>query len=75
MKIASGVLLSAVLLTLSGCTMGPNYSRPQTLATPAYRGPDNTDAGSAAGSLGDQGWEQVFPGQELQGLIRTALDE
>jgi multidrug efflux system outer membrane protein len=74
MKIAAGFLLSAALLALCGCTVGPNYTRPQTPVPPAFRGPDNADAGGAAGSLGDQGWEEVFPGQELQGLIHAALE-
>ena len=74
MKIAAGVPLSAILLSLCGCTMGPNYSRPQTPAAPTFRGADNTEAASTDASLGDQGWEQVFPEQELHELIRTALE-
>ena len=54
--------------------MGPNYSRPQTPAAPTFRGADNTEAASTDASLGDQGWEQVFPEQELHELIRTALE-
>jgi multidrug efflux system outer membrane protein len=73
MKIAAGFVLSAILLVLCGCTVGPNYTRPQTPAPPAFRGADNTEAPSTAASLGDEGWEQVFPEPELQGLIRTAL--
>ena len=74
MKIAAGVPLSAILLSLCGCTMGPNYSRPQTPAAPNFRGADNTEAASTDASLGDQGWEQIFPEQELHELIRTALE-
>jgi multidrug efflux system outer membrane protein len=74
MKTAAQFLLGAALLALCGCTVGPNYARPQTPAAPAFRGPDNTEAGGSAASLGDQGWEQVFPGQELQGLIHTAIE-
>jgi multidrug efflux system outer membrane protein len=74
MKIHTGLLFAAALLTLCGCTVGPNYTRPQTPAPPTFRGPDNAEESSAAGSLGDQGWEQVFPEPELQGLIRTALE-
>jgi len=73
MKITTGLLCAAALLALSGCTMGPNYSRPRTPVPPAFRGPDGTDSPGAGGSLGDQGWEQVFPQPELQTLIRTAL--
>ena len=62
-----------ILLALTGCTMGPNYSRPQTPPAPTFRGADNAEGSTNAASLGDQGWEQVFPEPELQGLIRTAL--
>ena len=63
----------AALLTLAGCTVGPNYKRPQVPAAPAYRGADNAQVSSAGGALGDQNWQQVFPEPELQELIRTAL--
>ncbi len=63
----------AALLTLAGCTVGPNYKRPQVPAAPAYRGADNAQVSSAGGALGDQNWQQVFPDPELQELIRTAL--
>jgi outer membrane protein, multidrug efflux system len=53
--------------------VGPNYTRPQTPAVPAYRGADNSIAAGGAASLGDQSWEQVFREPELQELIRTAL--
>ena len=73
MRITTGFLCGAALLALCGCTVGPNYTRPQTPAAPTFRGADNAGDASSAGSLGDQGWEQVFPQPELQGLIRTAL--
>jgi len=59
---------------LSGCTVGPKYSRPPTPSVPAFRGPDNSDvATAAADSIGDQQWSQVFREPELQELIRTGL--
>jgi outer membrane protein, multidrug efflux system len=73
MKLGAGFLLVAIVLALSGCTVGPNYTRPQTPAAPTFRGADNAEDSSAAASLGDQGWEQVFPQPELQELIRSAL--
>jgi outer membrane protein, multidrug efflux system len=70
-QVAVGALL---LILLVGCTVGPNYSRPQVPAAPAFRGADNADVSSAdAGSLGDQNWAEVFREPELQALIRTAL--
>ncbi|HVX67191.1 MAG TPA: efflux transporter outer membrane subunit [Bryobacteraceae bacterium] len=68
-----GLLSSVALLLLSGCTVGPNYKRPQTPAVPVYRGADNAEAGSGEKSLGDESWEQVFHQPELRELIRTAL--
>src|ERR1700742_2209163 len=70
-KIAFGFLL---LILLVGCTVGPNYKRPQVPVAPAFRGADGADVSSPdAASLGDQNWAQVFREPELQELIRTAL--
>jgi outer membrane protein, multidrug efflux system len=70
-QVAVGALL---LILLVGCTVGPNYSRPQVPAAPAFRGADNADVSSAdAGSVGDQNWAEVFREPELQALIHTAL--
>jgi multidrug efflux system outer membrane protein len=74
MRVSAGILCGAALLVLCGCTMGPNYSRPQTPAAPTFRGADNAEDASTAASLGDQGWEQVFPQPELRELIRAALE-
>ena len=70
-KLALGALL---LILLLGCTVGPNYKRPQVPVAPAFRGADNAEI-SATGnaSLGDQNWVEVFREPELQDLIRTAL--
>lgn len=65
--------LAAVLVT--GCNVGPKYTRPQAPAPPAFRGPDNTDVSSdAKNSLGDQQWSTVFREPELQQLIGDALN-
>jgi outer membrane protein, multidrug efflux system len=69
-------LIAALLLTslLTGCNVGPKYSRPQLPAPPAFRGADNTDVSSdPKTSIGDQQWSTVFQEPELQELIRTAL--
>jgi outer membrane protein, multidrug efflux system len=72
--------LSAVLLAfaafLTGCTVGPNYRRPQVPTAPSYRGPDNSATSSAdTTSLGDEKWWSVFKDPVLQDLIRTALKQ
>jgi multidrug efflux system outer membrane protein len=70
-KIALGALF---LVLLAGCTVGPNYQRPQVPTAPAFRGADGVEAATAGNaSLGDESWADVFREPELQGLIRTAL--
>ena len=54
MRTTTAFVCGAALLALGGCTMGPNYSRPQTPAAPTYRGADNAAESSAEGSLGDR---------------------
>jgi multidrug efflux system outer membrane protein len=62
------------LLLLAGCSVGPNYSRPQVPTSPAFRGADDTAvSGDAKASIGDERWAEVFREPELQNLIRTAL--
>ncbi|MCU1332284.1 MAG: efflux system, outer rane lipoprotein NodT [Candidatus Angelobacter sp.] len=69
------ILLLAVLLTV-GCAVGPNYKRPNVNAPDAYRGVMPQEAAQpAAESLGDQKWWEVFQDEELQRLIRTALQQ
>jgi len=66
----------ALGIFLAGCTVGPNYKRPNTDAPTAYRGltPEET-ASAATASLGEQKWWEVFQDEELQKLIRTALQQ
>ncbi|HSY35047.1 MAG TPA: efflux transporter outer membrane subunit [Acidobacteriaceae bacterium] len=65
----------ALILTIAGCKVGPNYKRP-TVNTPAsYRGalaPDIAPATSAT-PLGAQKWNTVFTDPVLQQLIAEAL--
>lgn len=68
------VVSAPLLVLLAGCTVGPNYKRPQAAIAPAFRGADNTAASAAdKASLGDENWGQVFREPELQDLIRKAL--
>ncbi|MGC2637051.1 MAG: efflux transporter outer membrane subunit [Acidobacteriaceae bacterium] len=70
-KLAIGALL---LILLVGCTVGPNYKRPQVPVAPAFRGADDTQVATAGqSSLGDENFAEVFREPELQDLIRTAL--
>ena len=57
---------------LAGCTMGPNYHRPKETMPTVFRG---AEASSDPTSLADEKWFQVFQDPQLQGLIRTALQQ
>jgi outer membrane protein, multidrug efflux system len=59
---------------LVGCTVGPNYRRPTVSAPASYRGLTPEAAGkNEAASLADQKWWQVFEDEQLQALVREAL--
>jgi outer membrane protein, multidrug efflux system len=60
------------MIALAGCTVGPNYRRPQVAVPPAYR---NAGQPPEAASIGDEKWWAVFQDPELQKLIRTALQQ
>lgn len=65
---------AALLAALTGCNVGPKYTRPQVPAPPSFRGADNASVSSdPKGSLGDQQWSTVFHQEELQQMITTAL--
>jgi len=67
-------LVVAILLALLlvGCTVGPNYQRPQVKTPENFRAPEPLPAPQAA-SLADLKWWDVFKDEKLQDLIRTAL--
>lgn len=69
-RIAAGMLL----LALAGCTVGPRYQRPAIDAPPAFRN-NFPDQIPTAASLGDEKWWQVFHDEELQKLIRQAIEK
>ena len=72
----SPITFCALGVFLAGCTVGPNYKRPNTDVPSAYRGPTTEEAASAsAQSLGEQKWWEVFQDEQLQKLIRTALQQ
>jgi multidrug efflux system outer membrane protein len=60
-----GLLVTALV---GGCTVGPNYKRPEIALPPAWR----TAAGTSD-SLADLAWWQLFADPVLQKLIRMAL--
>jgi multidrug efflux system outer membrane protein len=64
--------LAALVVIATGCTVGPNYRRPESTPPAEFRGlgPENP-AGPA--SLADLPWWQLFDDPVLQDLIREAL--
>jgi multidrug efflux system outer membrane protein len=65
-------ICALALVLLCGCTVGPNYQRPN-LPTPAtFRAPTPLPATEAA-SIADLKWFEIFKDEQLQALIRTAL--
>jgi outer membrane protein, multidrug efflux system len=68
----SFVLIALVALLSAGCAVGPNYKRPTIDAPQAFRGAA-TQTPEAA-SFGEEKWWEAFQDQQLQALIRTALE-
>lgn len=65
----------ALILTLAGCKVGPNYKRPVVDVPNSYRGAMAPDiaATSTTTPLGAQKWDTVFTDPVLQQLITVAL--
>jgi multidrug efflux system outer membrane protein len=73
MKISPRYFLLVFPLLLAGCTLHPKYQRPETDLPGTYRGESVQEA--QAGSLGEAKWWEIFQDQNLQDLIRTALQQ
>jgi multidrug efflux system outer membrane protein len=73
---ARTALAAVLIVSIAGCAIGPNYKRPAVDVPAAYRG-EPLDAGSDRGpeSIGDAKWWMVFQDEELQKLLRTALQQ
>lgn len=67
-------LAAITLLFLTGCTVGPNYKRPPVTTPDSYRGLA-PDADKQAAAWAEEKWWSVFQDDELQKLIRTALEQ
>jgi multidrug efflux system outer membrane protein len=61
-------------MALAGCTVGPNYVRPDVPVPPEFRG-RQPDEPVTATSVADIVWWELFRDEALVSLIRTALDE
>jgi len=71
------LILCAIVVWFVGCAVGPNYRKPDVSVPTSYRGQMDVQAYHQAPksdpALGDEEWMKVFQDQELQGLIRAAL--
>ena len=62
--------VSLLALALAGCTVGPNYTKPETSVPPAYAGP------MASGATVDPAtWWTAFGDPQLTDLIQRALKD
>jgi outer membrane protein, multidrug efflux system len=68
------IAFAVAAAVLAGCTVGPNYKRPQVVVPPTFRAPAPLSERQAA-SLADLKWFEVFHDDKLQELVRTAFVE
>jgi multidrug efflux system outer membrane protein len=70
------ICCALICLSFAGCTVGPNYHRPEVNPPDVYRGQVPTSSPQPpAVSLGNEKWWAVFQDPVLQQLIRTALQQ
>ncbi|MGB5592157.1 MAG: transporter, partial [Gammaproteobacteria bacterium] len=68
MKLQGSWLVALSLVT--GCTLGPDYSRPDLDVPGTY-----VESAPSGESLANMSWWVLFRDEQLQSLIRTALEE
>ncbi|WJZ75953.1 efflux transporter outer membrane subunit [Paraburkholderia sabiae] len=68
MRLATSFVCVFGVFALSGCLLGPNYSRPQVEVPATYRFPDNY-----ASDVANTEWWKQFDDPVLNDLITTAL--
>src|SRR5215471_14360182 len=56
-----------------GCVVGPNYKRPEVAVPKSFRAPDPLPPTEAV-SIADLNWFEVFKDEQLQQLVRRALE-
>jgi multidrug efflux system outer membrane protein len=66
--------ISMAALVLTSCTVGPNYRRPSVQVPQTFHAPQPLPDAEAA-SFADLPWWRVFRDEELQRLIKTALEQ
>jgi len=72
-KLLKRQTVAALMVSLTAaCTVGPKYSRPAIQSPAVFRG---APAAPEPASIGDLKWFEVFKDEQLQSLIRTALEQ
>ena len=66
------VLLSGLLSVLPSCKVGPDYARPDIPVSDSFR---MAEAQKDVQSLANVPWWELYRDEDLQRLIRIALDE
>jgi outer membrane protein, multidrug efflux system len=69
---SSYIAIGTAALLLAGCTVGPNYRRPQIESPAAFRAPAPLPQ-AEGDSLANLKWFEVFRDPQLQEMIRTAV--
>ncbi len=64
------LLVIAVSLLVAGCTLGPDYQRPETPMPDSF----GQDADSAT-SIANLNWWELFGDEQLSSLVRIALEQ
>jgi multidrug efflux system outer membrane protein len=72
MRRSRAAIALLVAFSICGCTVGPNYKRPSVDVPTTYRA---APAYEATLPMGDAKWWTVFQDEELQSLIRVALQQ
>jgi len=69
------IAVSALLLSLCACKVGPNYQRPEKNMPDQFRAlaPETTPAATSGQAFGEMKWWTVFQDKALEDLIREAL--
>src|ERR1700745_4238152 len=62
----------AVGLSLTACTVGPNYKPPPAPVPPAFQGTTTSEPPAGSASIGAGDWWQVFHDPELDALEKQA---
>ena len=67
------IIIAVAIGLMTGCAVGPNYHRPVVNTPTTFRGANT--APTDAASLADAKWFEVFKDEQLQSLIRKALQQ